>query len=143
MESATKRKSGALALFGVNAAVAARERVENTGSGHRWREYPPLRRPSRLCATLRPLARRFAALTDASAAGVAGHEEHVCSSVLEKNQRATTAALAGGGAVEEVVDGGEDGVLLAAGQTLDTFQTFEHLAAGLGLLDDLRRGVGL
>ena len=31
-----------------------------------------------------------AALTDASAAGVAGHEEHVCSSVLEKNERATT-----------------------------------------------------
>jgi hypothetical protein len=50
---------------------------------------------------------------------LAGHEEHVCSSVLEKNQRAMASALAGVGAVEEVVDGGEDGILLGAGQALD------------------------
>jgi len=75
----------------VNVAVTVRERVENTGPGRRWPKYPPLRRPSRLCAALRPLRGADAALTDASAAGVAGHEEHVCSSVLKENRSATAA----------------------------------------------------
>lgn len=78
---------------------------------------------------------------------MAGHEEHVCSSVLEKNQRATAISgrlrLAGGGAVEEVVDGGEDGILLAAREALNLLQPLQHLAAGLALLGDLRRRVDL
>jgi hypothetical protein len=42
-----------------------------------------------------------------------------------------------------MVDGGEDGILLAAGQALNLIQPLQHLAAGLALLDDLRRRVGL
>ena len=42
-----------------------------------------------------------------------------------------------------MVDGREDGVLLAAGQALDLLQALENLAAGLALLDYLGRGVGL
>lgn len=38
-----------------------------------------------------------------------------------------------GGAVEEVVDGGEDGFLLAAGQALDALQAFKQPAVGLAL----------
>ena len=58
MESAAKGKTATHGLFGVNVAVAARERVENTGHRRSWPKYPPLRCPSRLCAALRPLARR-------------------------------------------------------------------------------------
>ena len=70
-------------MFCVNAAVAARERVENTALERWW--------PNTLRSVVRqgaPTAARRAegraALTDASAAGVAGHEEHVCSSVLKR-----------------------------------------------------------
>jgi hypothetical protein len=38
-----------------------------------------------------------AVLTDASAAGVAGHEEHVCSSVLKENRSATVEPSSGMG----------------------------------------------
>ncbi len=48
-----------------------------------------------------------------------------------------------GGAVEEVVNGHENGVLLPAREALDPLQAFQHLAAGLALLDDFGRGVGL
>jgi hypothetical protein len=76
-----------IGLFSVPGAITRRllyVNVLKTQGGRWWLEYPPLHRPSRLCATLRPLARRYAALTGASAAGVAGHEEHVCSSVLKR-----------------------------------------------------------
>ncbi len=46
-----------------------------------------------------------------------------------------------GGASEEVVDGRQDGILLAAGQALNLLQPLQYLAAGLALLDDLWRGV--
>ena len=68
-------------------------------------EYPPLQRPSRRFA--RYAARKGrAALTDASAAGVPSHEEHVCSSVLKENRSATAEPSSGmggasGGAAKE------------------------------------------
>jgi hypothetical protein len=37
-----------------------------------------------------------------------------------------------------VVDGRQDGILLATGQALNLLQPLQHLAAGLALLDDLR-----
>ena len=42
-----------------------------------------------------------------------------------------------------MIDGHEDGVLLAAGQALDLLQALEDLAAGLTLRHDLGQGAGL
>ncbi len=42
-----------------------------------------------------------------------------------------------------MIDGGQDGILLATWQALNLLQPLQDLAAGLALLDDLRRGVGL
>jgi len=67
----------------VNVVVPVRERVENAALERSW--------PNTLRSVVRqgasPAARRAegrAALTDASAAGVPSHEEHVCSSVLKR-----------------------------------------------------------
>ena len=56
---------------------------------------------------------------------------------------ATSVRSLSGGAVEEVVDGGKDGLLLAAGQALDALQAFEQLAVGLAFRGhwDRLRGV--
>ena len=64
------RRVELLAVYGTSTRRLLYVNVSKTQRpGRSWPEYPSLRRPSRLCATLRPLARRFAALTAASAAG--------------------------------------------------------------------------
>jgi hypothetical protein len=41
---AAKGKTAAHGLLGVNVTVTARELAENTGPGHLWPKYPPLRK---------------------------------------------------------------------------------------------------
>jgi hypothetical protein len=78
-------KTGVPWLLGGNAAVAARERVENTGAGVGGGSTLRcvVRQGSALRSDRYAARKERAALTDASAAGVAG-EEHVCSSVLKR-----------------------------------------------------------